>query len=409
MTQEATESAEEAGLRYVTDTSPGISRRRAGKGFTFVGPEGERITDRAKVEWIRGLAIPPAWTDVWICPSPRGHLQATGRDARGRKQYRYHPEWRAVRDDAKYERMLAFGKALPRIRRRVDRDMRRRGLPRERVLAAVVRLLEKTPMRIGNEEYARDNKSFGLTTLRDRHATIGTARIHFRFRGKGGKDHEVELSDARLARIVSRCQDLPGQELFAYLDADGEVRSVESSDVNDYLREISGQEFTAKDFRTWSGTVLAAWALREFTQVDSEAQAKRNVVNAVERVAEWLGNTPAVSRKSYVHPSVIDAYLDGDVVRGAREAADEALSEHLTDLTSREAAVLALLRQRLRKEERKAATPPRRAGGQGDSPRSRGAGKRPTADGDGRRSHRRGAGAKGQARSGRSARADRRR
>ena len=409
MNQEATESAEEAGLRYVTDASPGISRRHAGKGFSFIGPDGERITDRAKVDWIRGLAIPPAWTDVWICPSSRGHLQATGRDARGRKQYRYHPDWRGVRDDVKYERMLAFGKALPRIRRRVDRDMRRRGLPRERVLAAVVRLLEKTPMRIGNEEYARDNKSFGLTTLRDRHATVGVARIRFKFRGKGGKDHEVELTDARLARIVSRCQDLPGQELFAYLDADGEVRSVESSDVNDYLREISGQEFTAKDFRTWSGTVLAAWALREFTEVDSEAQAKRNVVSAVERVAEWLGNTPAVSRKSYVHPSVIDAYLDGDVVRAARESADAALSEHLTDLTSREAAVLALLRQRLRKEERKAATPPRRAGGPGDSPRSRGAGKRPNAGGGGRRSHRQGAGAKDQARSGRSGRADRRR
>jgi DNA topoisomerase I len=403
------ESAEEAGLRYVTDDRPGISRRRAGKGFVFIAPDGTRVTDKATLAWIRALAIPPAWTDVWICPSPRGHLQATGRDARGRKQYRYHPEWRGVRDDAKYERMLAFAKALPRIRRRVDRDMRRRGLPRERVLAAVVRLLEKTPVRIGNEEYARDNKSFGLTTLRDRHATVGAARIHFRFRGKGGKEHEVELSDARLARIVSRCQDLPGQELFAYLDADGEVRSLESSDVNDYLREISGQEFTAKDFRTWSGTVLAAWALREFSAVDSEAQAKRNVVRAVEHVAEWLGNTPAVSRKSYVHPSVIDAYLDGDVVRGAREAADEALSQHLTDLSPREAAVLALLRQRLRREEASAAKRLRRAAAPGGSPRSRASGTRPTAGAGARRSGRQGEGARGPGRSARSGPADRRR
>ena len=344
----ASASAEEAGLRYVTDTGPGIRRRRAGTGLTFIGPDGERITDRAKRAWIRSLAIPPAWTDVWICPSQRGHLQATGRDARGRKQYRYHPEWRGVRDDAKYERMLAFGKALPRIRRRVDRDLRRRGLPRERVLAAVVRLLEKTPVRVGNDEYARDNNSFGLTTLRDRHATVGTMRIRFRFRGKGGKAHEVEVSDASLARVVSRCQDLPGQELFGYLDADGEVRSVGSSDVNDYLREISGQEFTAKDFRTWSGTILAALALREFAEVDSEAEAKRNVVRAVERVAEWLGNTPAVSRKSYIHPALIDAYLDGDVVPVARQTADEARTEGRTALTAREAAVVALLRERLR-------------------------------------------------------------
>jgi DNA topoisomerase-1 len=248
--------------------------------------------------------------------------------------------------------MLAFGQALPRIRRRVKKDLGRRGLPRERVLAAVVLLLEKTRVRIGNEEYAQENRSFGLTTLRDRHAQVGSRRIRFRFNGKGGKVSDVELSDERLARIVSRCQDLPGQELFAYLDDEGEVRSVGSSDVNDYLREISGQDFTAKDFRTWAGTVLAAWALREFEQVDSQAQAKRNVVSAVERVAAWLGNTPAVSRKSYVHPGVIDAYLDGEIVREAREAADEALTDALPDLAPQEAAVLALLRQRLRAEER---------------------------------------------------------
>jgi DNA topoisomerase-1 len=344
-------SADEAGLRYVTDASPGIRRRRAGRGFSYIGPDGERIEDAEHVAWIKSLAIPPAWTDVWICTSRRGHLQATGRDARGRKQYRYHPDWRAVRDEAKYGRMIAFGQALPAIRERVDADLRRHGLPRERVLAAVVRLLEKTRMRIGNEEYARDNRSYGLTTLRDHHAEVGTTRIRFRFRSKGGKVSDVELTDARLARLVTRCQELPGQELFAYLDADGEVRSIGSSDVNDYLREITGQDFTAKDFRTWSGTVLAAWALEELQAVDSESQAKRNVVRAVEQVAEWLGNTPAVSRRSYVHPAVIDAYLDGDVVRDARQTAERKLREDLGRLTPQEAAVLALLRQRLRDEE----------------------------------------------------------
>jgi DNA topoisomerase I len=351
-TQDPIESAEEAGLRYVTDASPGIRRRRAGRGFSYIGPDGKRVSNRDQVAWIRSLAIPPAWTDVWICTSRRGHLQATGRDARGRKQYRYHPDWRAARDDAKYSRMIAFGQALPAIRRRVDADLRKHGLPRERVLAAVVLLLEKTRLRVGNEEYARDNRSYGLTTLRDRHAEVGSSRIRFRFRSKGGKSSDVELSDARLARIVARCQDLPGQELFAYLDDDGEVRAIGSSDVNDYLRDITGQDFTAKDFRTWSGTVLAAWALKELEGVDSEAQAKRNVVRAVEQVAEWLGNTPAVSRRSYVHPAVIDAYLDGDVVRAARQTADKKLREDLRRLSPQEAAVLALLRQRLREEER---------------------------------------------------------
>jgi len=351
-TLDPVESAEEAGLRYVTDASPGIRRRRAGRGFTYIGPDGKRIADAEQVAWIRSLAIPPAWTDVWICTSRRGHLQATGCDARGRKQYRYHPDWRAVRDDAKYGRMIAFGQALPAIRRQVDADLRRHGLPRERVLAAVVRLLEKTRLRIGNEEYVRDNRSYGLTTLRDRHAEVGSSRIRFRFRSKGGRISDVELSDARLARIVARCQDLPGQELFAYLDEDGEVRPIGSSDVNAYLREITGQDFSAKDFRTWSGTVLAAWALKEFEAVDSEAKAKRNVVRAVEEVAEWLGNTPAVSRRSYVHPAVIDAYLDGDVVRAARKTADRTLRNGLRRLSPQEAAVLALLRQRLRAEER---------------------------------------------------------
>ena len=320
------ESAKDAGLRYVTDGSAGISRRRSGRGFVYLNPSARRVTDATKLAWIRGLAIPPAWTDVWICTSRQGHLQATGRDARGRKQYRYHPDWRGERDDAKYERMIAFGTALPKIRRRVARDLRRPGLPRERVLAAVVWLLEKTGARVGNEEYARDNRSFGLTTLRGRHARIGSKRIRFRFRGKGGKAAEVEISDERLARIVRRCQDLPGQELFAYVDEIGEVRSIGSADVNDYLREISGRDFTAKDFRTWAGTVLAAHALATEGQGATPAAAKHAVVRAIEQVSEWLGNTPAVSRKAYVHPSVIEAYLDGEVVgEGPKEAAVLAL------------------------------------------------------------------------------------
>jgi DNA topoisomerase-1 len=352
-------SAEEVGLRYVNDAMPGIRRRRAGRGFSYLDTDGTRLTDRRVLARIRSLAIPPAWTDVWICPIARGHLQATGRDARGRKQYRYHPRWREARDEAKYERTIAFGQALPRIRRRVERDLALPGLPRERVLAAIVRLLEKTRVRVGNEEYARENRSFGLTTLRSRHAEVGTSRIRFRFRGKGGKEHEVELSDRRLAGIVARCQELPGQALFTYLDEDGAPRTVDSADVNAYLREISGEEFTAKDFRTWSGTVLAAWALSELEEFDSEAQAKKNVVRAVEAVAEQLGNTPAISRKSYVHPTVIDAYLDGDVVRAARQRAEEQLSESLDDLSAEEAAVLALLRTRLAAEE---ARSQRRAG-----------------------------------------------
>ncbi|HEX2142772.1 MAG TPA: DNA topoisomerase IB [Candidatus Limnocylindria bacterium] len=346
------ESAVEAGLRYVSDAQPGITRRRAGKGFSYRDPDGRRITDRSVLERIRRLAIPPAWTDVWISPIPSGHLQATGRDAKGRKQYRYHARWRAARDEEKYERMLAFGRALPKIRRRVEEDLSLPGMPRERVLAAVVRLLEKTRARVGNEEYARDNRSYGLTTLRNHHARVGGSRIRFRFRGKGGKVSDLELTDKRLARIVARAQDLPGQQLFTYLDENGEPRTVDSADVNDYLRQITGRDFTAKDFRTWAGTVLAAWALSEFEDVDSAAQKKKHVVRAVEDVAERLGNTPAVSRASYVHPTVIDAYLDGDVVRAARESADRELAESLDDLSPQEAAVLALLRRRLRDEER---------------------------------------------------------
>jgi DNA topoisomerase I len=366
MTTDATlldpvESAEEAGLRYVTDDGPGIRRRRAGKGWSYTGPDGAAIRDPARIAWIKRLAIPPAWTDVWICPDRRGHLQATGRDAKGRKVYRYHPRWREVREEAKYGRMLAFARALPAIRQRLDDDLARPGLPREKVLATVVALLERTRIRVGNEEYARDNRSFGLTTLRNRHARVRGGRMTFEFKGKSGREHEVELADRRLARIVGRCQELPGQQLFQYVDEDGERRPVSSEDVNAYLREITGEDFTAKDFRTWAGTVLAAMALQEFHAFDDAAEAKKNVVRAIETVAEKLGNTPAVSRASYVHPEVINAYLEGDLIREAREEADRQLRQELSDLTTEEAAVFALLRTRLAAEERRANRRARRA------------------------------------------------
>jgi DNA topoisomerase I len=353
--------AEEAGLRYISDEVPGVRRRRAGKGFAYVGPSGRRITDRDRIAWYKRLAIPPAWTDVWISPDRLGHIQATGRDARGRKVYRYHPRWREVREEAKYGRMLAFARALPVIRHRVDQDLGLPGLPREKVLAAVIALLERTRIRVGNEEYARDNRSFGLTTLRNRHARIRGGSMTFEFKGKSGKQHAVELADRRLARIVARCQELPGQRLFQYLDDEGERRTVASDDVNAYLREITGEEFTAKDFRTWAGTVLAAMALQEFHEFDTTAEAKKNVVRAIESVAEKLGNTPAVSRASYVHPHVINAYLDGDMIREAREEADRQLTQEIADLTPEEAAAYGLIRQRLAEEERRANRRQRRA------------------------------------------------
>lgn len=353
-------SADEAGLRYVTDDGPGVTRRRAGKRWAYHDVDGTRITDEVRIAWYDRLAIPPAWTGVWICPDRRGHLQATGRDAKGRKVYRYHPRWREVREEAKYSRMVSFARALPAIRQRVEEDLARRGLPREKVLATVVALLERTRIRVGNEEYARDNRSFGLTTLRDRHARIRGGRMTFAFKGKSGKPHEIEVADRQLARIVARCQELPGQQLFQYVDDDGERRGVGSDDVNAYLREITGEDFTAKDFRTWAGTVLAAMALQEFKEFDSEAEAKKNVVRAIEHVAEKLGNTPAVSRASYVHPKVIDAYIEGDLVRAARKEADRTLTDELSDLEPEEAAVYALLRERLAAEERRTARATRR-------------------------------------------------
>jgi DNA topoisomerase-1 len=344
-------SAEEAGLRYVSDSGPGIRRRRAGKGWTYIGADGARLTDADRIAWINRLAIPPAWTEVWICPIRRGHLQATGRDSRGRKVYRYHPRWREVRDEAKYGRLVDFARALPRIRRRTERDLRRRGLPREKVLALVVRLLEETLIRVGNDEYARENRSFGLSTLRSRHASVHGSQVRFTFRGKGGKEHEIDVRDRRLARLVKRCQELPGQELFQYLDADGDRVNVTSSDVNDYLREVSGDDFTAKDFRTWAGTVAAAMALQELTAIDDEAGRKKAVVRAIEQVAQQLGNTPTVCRACYVHPEVIDRYLDGTMVEALqRRARGVGRGSHA--LKAGEAAVLGLLQARLARERR---------------------------------------------------------
>ncbi len=343
-------SAEAAGLRYISDTGPGITRRRAGKHFSYLGLDGAPIRDRAELDRIKGLGIPPAWKDVWICPDPLGHIQATGRDAKGRKQYRYHPRWREIRDETKYGRMMAFGRALPRIRERTNQDLARRGLPREKVLATVVRLLEATLIRVGNEEYARTNESFGLTTMRDDHVDVQDSKIHFHFRGKSGVEHTVDVKDRRLAAVVRRSQDLPGQELFQYIDEDGERQTIDSGDVNEYLREITGEDFTAKDFRTWAGTVLAAQALQEFGEFDSEAHAKRNVVAAIEAVASRLGNTRAISRKSYVHPAIIEGYMDGSMRQTLKERAEEEL-EDLKDLPPEEAAVLVLLRQRLAREQ----------------------------------------------------------
>src|SRR6476660_665787 len=248
---DSAEAAEEAGLQYVNDDRPGYSRKAKGKNFEYLDTEGKKIRDEQRVLRIKRLAIPPAWTEVWICPSPNGHIQATGRDARGRKQYRYHERWREVRDENKYDRVVVFGKALPRIRRRVNLDLKRRGLPREKVLATVVQLLERTFIRIGNEEYAKENKSFGLTTMKDRHVEVKGAKLRFRFRGKSGRDHEIDVTDRRTAKIVSKLQDLPGQDLFQYVDDDGEIRNISSQDVNEYLREITGEDFSAKDFRTW--------------------------------------------------------------------------------------------------------------------------------------------------------------
>ncbi|HZO84309.1 MAG TPA: DNA topoisomerase IB [Verrucomicrobiae bacterium] len=344
---EPSQAARSAGLRYVTDEKPGFSRQRAGKGFRYFDTEGKELRDQDHLARIKSLAIPPAWTDVWICPTANGHLQATGRDARGRKQHRYHPRWRETRDETKFTRLIAFAKALPAIRSRMSADIKLPGLPRRKVLAVVVRLLEISLIRVGNDEYARDNKSYGLTTMRNHHVDVSGPRMRFQFRGKSGKKHAIDITDSRLAKIVKQCQDLPGQEIFQYIDDDGTQQDVKSDDVNEYLREIAGQDFTAKDFRTWAGTVLAAIALQEFEKFDSQTQAKKNVLRAIEAVAERLGNTPTICRKCYVHPMVLDAYMEGALLQTVRQRAQEQWNSSMTKLRPEEAAVLALLQKRL--------------------------------------------------------------
>ena len=345
------ESAKAAGLRYTSDARPGIRRIRRGRAFTYVDPEGRQVRAAAELARIRSLVIPPAWSDVWICPDPRGHLQATGRDARGRKQYRYHPKWRVVRDETKYDRVIGFAKALPIIRRTTSDHLRRPGLPREKVLATVVQLLEKTLIRVGNDEYARSNRSYGLTTMRDGHVEVKGQRVRFSFRGKSGVEHEIDLTDRRLARIVRQCRDLPGYELFQYIDEDGRRQTVGSEEVNAYLKDITGQDLTSKDFRTWAGTVLAAQLLREFEASTSNAQAKKNILAAVEMVAKRLGNTKAVCRKCYIHPAVFDAYLDGSMLETIAQRARQ-VSRAVDRLTAGEAAVLRLLKRRSTRSSR---------------------------------------------------------
>jgi DNA topoisomerase I len=348
------DAAETAGLSYVSDEEPGIRRKKSGKGFAYVGPGGKKVEDKATLERIRSLAIPPAYTDVWICARPNGHIQATGRDAKGRKQYRYHPAFREVRESTKYEHMIEFAKGLPAIRRTVDRHMSLPGLPREKVLATVVHLLENTLIRVGNADYAKQNKSYGLTTLRDPHVKVEGAELKFQFKGKSGKTWRLSVKDRRIARIVKACQDLPGQDLFQYLDAAGERQSVTSADVNAYLKEITGRDITAKDFRTWAGTVLAAMALSEFEEFDSQAKAKKNLRAAIEKVSSRLGNTPTICRKCYVHPEVFTCYLEGALLLEIRNEVEEELREGLADLKPEEAAVMALLEERLSREIEKA-------------------------------------------------------
>ena len=339
-------AAAAAHLHYVDARRPGITREKVEDGFVYRQPDGSEVTDDRTLERLRKLAIPPAYTDVWICRDPRGHLQAVGRDARGRKQYRYHADWRAIRDEAKYGKMLLFGKKLPDIRARVQHDLGLPGLPRLKVLATVVALLEKTLMRVGNEEYTRTNKSFGLTTLRNRHAHVKGTDVVLDFRAKHGVQQHVELRDRRLAGIIKRLQDIRGQELFQYLDEDGQRHGISSQDVNEYLHEITGEEITAKDFRTWAATNLAALALHELEQFDSQAKAKKNVLQAVEKVSKLLGNTPAICRKCYIHPAIFDGYLDGSLAEALRQRAEAVLDPAVAprvDLTAEEVAVVAFL------------------------------------------------------------------
>jgi DNA topoisomerase-1 len=346
-TAEAVEAARNAGLRHVDDSEPGIRRERRGQEFVYLVPDGTTVGDPETLLRIRHLAIPPAWTDVWISPSDRGHIQATGRDARGRKQYRYHECWRLVRDADKYEHTIAFATALPPIRTHVSRDMGRPGLPREKVVATTVRLLETTLIRIGNDEYARENEHYGLTTLRDEHAEIHGSTVRFVFRGKSGVDHAVAVTDRRVARVLRGTEELPGQRLLEYVDDHGHVHAIHSHDVNDYLHEWGGGEYTAKDFRTWAGTVLAARALRGFERFTSPAEANRNVLAAIDTVARRLGNTRAVARRSYVHPAILDAYMDGSLTEILGRRPESEARDRQRRLSREEQDVLELLRQRV--------------------------------------------------------------
>ena len=334
----------------VQDDRPGLRREAVAGGFRYRTPHGEEVTDPDEIGRINKLAVPPAYTDVWICADPNGHLQASGRDARGRKQYRYHPRWREIRDEAKYGKMLIFGTQLPRIREQVDHDLGLPGMPKRKVIATIVRLLERSLARIGNEEYARTNNSFGLTTLRHRHVKVAGSRVTLDFRAKHGIQRHIELTDRRLAKIVKRLDDLPGQELFQFIDADGKQHGIGSDDVNAYLHEVTGQDITAKDFRTWAATNLAALALKEFEAFDSKAKAKRNVLRAIEAVAKMLGNTPAICRKCYIHPAIFEGYLDGSLVTGLADRAEEILTNTEASkgtLSAEEVAVTAFLERKL--------------------------------------------------------------
>lgn len=336
---EAKAVAKAAHLRYVNDGEPGIRRKRSGRGFAYLNADGEPVRDKATLERIKQLVIPPGWTDVWICATPNGHIQVTARDAKGRKQYRYHERWRAARDETKFSRMVAFGEALPQMRKRVQEDLARRGLPRERVLAAVVAVLGATFIRVGNAEYERNNDSYGLTTLHDEHAEIAGGTVHFEFRGKSGKEHGIDLKDKRLAKIIKRSQELPGEYLFQYVDEAGNGHPITSSDVNDYIREISGADFTAKDFRTWGGTTLALMQLAGFDPCESDTEAKKNITAMIKAVAAELGNTTTVCRKYYIHPAVLDCYLRGEL------GSDLLRANQRGELRPEEAALLKLLAQ----------------------------------------------------------------
>jgi DNA topoisomerase-1 len=355
ITTDPVQSAKDAGLRYVTDAKPGFARKRHGKSFRYFDVEGKPLKDAATLTRIRSLVIPPAWKDVWICPLPNGHLQATGRDARGRKQSRYHPRWREVRDETKYERMLAFGAVLPFVRERVERDISQPGLSQAKVLATIVRLMETTCIRVGNTEYARRNHSYGLTTMRNRHVHVDGAKVTFRFEGKSGVEHSVDVHDRRLAKIIQRCQDIPGYELFQYVDEAGERHTIDSSDVNAYLREISAQDFTAKDFRTWAGSVAACALLRELEPFASATQAKKDLVGVIKDVASQLGNTPSVCRKCYVHPAVLDVYLNGGMQAAFRRKMQLQLAASCRSLQPEERALMHLLELSMRPAKRRPA------------------------------------------------------